>query len=436
MNTHQRMQVVQLVMNLQAEMAHYDLLMTQMVYRQREEAMPKRKKPKRLWVKPWRAMRPVMGQFVLLMDHLRVNDVASFKNMMRVTPDKFFEICNRLQPRIEKQNTSFRDAIEPACRLAIALRYYASGDKYISLDYNYLVAHNTVGKIVNEVSEAIINEYEEVIDTPVTSERWKEVEQRFAKRWNFHHALGALDGKHVAIRCPGKTGTDFYNYKKFYSIILLALVDGAYRFLWLDVGANGSCSDAQIWNRCELLHAIEDKTIDFPEPQPLPGEKDEDVPYFIIGDDAFALRTYMMKPYSARQLTHQQKVFNYRLSRARRIVENAFGILAQRFQCLLTTMRQTPEHVTAIVIACCCLHNILINDNPNLARGMVDEEDEDHDIVPGSWRDEATLVDGTADTNSRNTSSKQGKEVRDYLCTYYNSPKGEVPWQDAMVGRR
>lgn len=377
-----------------------------------------------------------MGQFVLLMDHLRVHDAASFKNMTRLTPDKFFAVCDRLEPRIKKQHTFFREPLEPALRLAVALRYYASGDKYISLEYNWLVAHNTVGKIVNEVSEAIIAEYaDEVIDTPILPEKWKEVADRFSKRWNFHHTLGALDGKHVAIRCPAKSGSDFYNYKKYYSLILMALVDGNYRFLWVNVGANGASSDAQIWNGSDLQELIEQKKMGIPEPEPLPGDN-QPVPYFIVGDDAFALRTFMMKPFGSRDLTHPHKVFNYRLSRARRIVENAFGILAQRFQCLLTTMRQTPKHVTAIVLACCCLHNLLLNDNPNLTRGMVDEEDDDHEIIPGTWREEGCLGDGTKDQNAPNTSSKQGKDVRSYLCDYYNSPLGAVEWQDRMADRR
>ncbi len=61
------------------------------------------------------------------------------------------------------------------------------------------------------------------------------------------HAIGAIDGKHVPIKCPKKSGSLFYNYNGFYSIILLALEDGDYKFLWLDVGQNGSSSDAQIF---------------------------------------------------------------------------------------------------------------------------------------------------------------------------------------------
>ena len=73
-----------------------------------------------------------------------------------------------------------------------------------------------------------------------------------------------------------------------------------------------------------------DGDIHIPPTDALLGD-DKDIPYFIVGDDAFALRTWLMKPFSRRNMALEDMVFNYRLSRARRVVENAFEILANRF---------------------------------------------------------------------------------------------------------
>jgi hypothetical protein len=78
-------------------------------------------------------------------------------------------------------------------------------------------------------------------------------------------------------------------------------------------------------------------------------EGDQDVPYYIIGDDAFALKTWMMKPYSVRGLTGEPKIFNYRHSRAQRAVEDAFGMLTSRYHSLLNVMCQPPDPVSTTV---------------------------------------------------------------------------------------
>ena len=69
----------------------------------------------------------------------------------------------------------------------------------------------------------------------------------FSERRNLHNVCGALDGKHVAVKCPTGSGSIYYNYKKFYSIVLMALVDSQYRFLFVDVGAQGSTSDGGVF---------------------------------------------------------------------------------------------------------------------------------------------------------------------------------------------
>ena len=130
-------------------------------------------------------------------------------------------------------------------------------------------------------------------------------------------------------------------------MILMALVDANYRFLWLDCGGLGSISDTQLSNESELKDCLEDGSIGFPAPYPLPSD-DQPTPYFLLGDDAFGSRTYMMKPYGQRGLTRGQRIYNYRIYRGHRVVENAFGILAQRSQVLLGTMEQLPSVVQDI----------------------------------------------------------------------------------------
>ena len=212
----------------------------------------------------------------------------------------------------------------------------------------------------------------------------------------------------------------------------MALVDADYKFIWADIGGMGSASDAQIYNASELKECVEDGSLGLPDPDPLPNDS-QDVPYFFVGDDAFALRPNMMKPYSLRGLTQQERIFNYRLSRARRVVENAFGILANRFQVLLSTMQQHPETVKLIVTACMLLHNLMRKRYPALRNQQLDRaENLDSDYVPGAWRTGLDLKDTRVVTGC-NTSSKEGKKQRNLIKHWTSSEAGSVPWQDRMI---
>jgi hypothetical protein len=174
-----------------------------------------------------------------------------------------------------------------------------------------------------------------------------------------------------------------------------------------------------------------DGDIHIPPTDALLGD-DKDIPYFIVGDDAFALRTWLMKPFSRRNMALEDRVFNYRLSGARRVVENAFGILANRFQCLLTTLKQEPHNVESIILACVCLHNIMRMRYSGDQNALLDREDENHQVIPGSWRDEVNLQD-IEDVRDSNYPSKAAKQQRLYLKHYYSASVGRDPWQDNII---
>ena len=120
---------------------------------------------------------------------------------------------------------------------------------------------------------------------------------------------------------------------------MLARRDREHKFRWVDAGIAGSWSDAQIFNASQLKAKVKDGSIGFPNPCPIT-QDGPDVPYFILVDDAFALNTWRMKSYGRRMLTRQKRIANCRISRGRRVVEHAFGIMASRFTVLLTTMEQ------------------------------------------------------------------------------------------------
>jgi len=290
----------------------------------------KERKKRSVWVRSWIANRPIYGHYHQLMNELEASDGKAFKGFLRVSPELFHEIVGCVGPRIKKQDTCFRRALDPGLKVAITLRFLATGESYHSLAYGFRVPHNTISLFVPETCQAIIDEYMgEVMKCPQTPEEWKEVAREFGEKWNFWNCCGAVDGKHVAVRKPPGTGSLYFNYKKYFSIVLMAVADANYRFVFVDIGAQGGQSDGGVFRDCNLAEALEGNFAGLPSAEPLPGD-DNPFPFFLIGDDAFALRTWLMKPYPFRGLDVPQRTFNYRLSRARHVVENAFGILANR----------------------------------------------------------------------------------------------------------
>lgn len=169
----------------------------------------------------------------------------------------------------------------------------------------------------------------------------------------------ALYGKHVAIQKPPHSGSLYYNYKGYFSIVLMALVNARKEFIMIDIGANGRVSDGGVLFYTKFWQLYQQGSLSIPEETALPNTSDN-FPYVFIADEAFALGENLMKPYPQDALNNNRKIFNYRLSRARSVVECAFGILRTKFGVFQKSINFETSKAALIVTTCCYLHNYMM----------------------------------------------------------------------------
>ncbi|KAI9553806.1 hypothetical protein GHT06_019074 [Daphnia sinensis] len=231
-------------------------------------------------------------------------DCFTFRNITRMSPSMFNKLLEMVGPKLAKKDTKMRRSIPVEQRLALTLRFLASGDCMRSLSYAFRIGHSTVSKLFVKL---------------------------FSKIWNFLNCIGAGDGKHFSIQCPSNSGSTWYNYKGFHSM-----------------------------------------------------------------DDAFPLMKNIMKPYPGRSLgtlLEGERTFNYRLSRARRTVENAFGIIVSKLRIFYKPIIASPSNVEKYIKAGVALHNMLIPEDSRFYldnQKLPDHFDANGKLIEGAWRSDVT----------------------------------------------
>nr|XP_023020608.1 uncharacterized protein LOC111509151 [Leptinotarsa decemlineata] len=271
-------------------------------------------------------------------------DEKRFYIYFRMNFECFDEILARIENDIRKQHSKFREPIEPAERLAVTLRFLATGDSYKTIGHSFRMGFSTVSKIVEEVCCAIWTRLQPIYMPEPTTEIWETSISAFKDIWNFPNCLGSIDGK--------------------ISIVLMAIVDSYYKFISIDVGAYGKNSDGGIFEASNMGRKFETGTFNIPATKLLPG-KDEPLLCVLVGDEAFTLSSYLMRLFPYRQVRQdaRKEKFNYHLCRARRVVENAFGILAQKWRLFFSPLEMKVPTAISIVKATCVLHNLLRSKN-------------------------------------------------------------------------
>lgn len=402
-----------------------------------------RKRKRRFWIRKLYEERNVKGEYKLLINDMRLHDHEMFFRYFRMFPKTYESLLKLIGPDIKKFSTKMREPIGPDQRLAVTLRYLTTGDAYSTIGANYRMSATTVGRIIDETCNSIWNRLKEAgyIDTPSGVEAWRKIANEFEARWNFPNALGAIDGKHVLMFAPDNQSSAFFNYKKTHSIVLMAVCDARYKFTMVDIGDSGRQSDGSVYANSNLGYAIENKLLNTP-PDCQISNSNKVLPYVFVGDDAFGLKRHMMKPYPFSNLSESKLVFNYRLSRARRVIENTFGICASRFRVFHRPIIAKVPKVIAITKAVVALHNFLMTINEtdresHYCPSTFVEQDGPNGLHLGEWRQDANIMNGIASIQNVGASRNYGEEakwVREQFEHYFNN-EGAVDWQWDKIGK-
>nr|XP_012222208.1 PREDICTED: uncharacterized protein LOC105672076 [Linepithema humile] len=234
------------------------------------------------WVKPHLSMqiRQNFGAHQKLLQYFKTSDHKEFFKFTRMSVEQF-DMLHKL-------------------RLALILSYLAHGDSAVTTAWHFRVERSTTYSIIPEVCKAIWDILQPLYLRYSNEENeWIKIANDFNSLWNFPNCIGAIDGKHIKIKAPPRSGSTFYNYKGSFSLVLMAICDSHYRFTWVDIGDYGSLNDAGIWSKTEMSIALENNTVALPREVYLP-HTNVAVPFALVdlSDGDYELGLTTMETYN------------------------------------------------------------------------------------------------------------------------------------------
>ncbi|KAB0804151.1 hypothetical protein PPYR_01121 [Photinus pyralis] len=244
-------------------------------------------------------------------------------------------------------------------------------DSYPSLSFAFRIAPSTICNIIKEVCIVLWQILSPLYLKPMNKEKWISIINDFYNIWQLPNCMGSIDGKHVRIHAPSHSGSLYVNYKKIFSIVLLAVCDARYSFTYVDVGAYGSQSDGGILKNSIFGKRLLNGTLGVPQHLPLPNTE-VSVPTFFVGDFHF----------------------------------------------------KEPQTVDGIIKAAICLHNFIKSENSN----FIDRE-ENGALIKGDWRKEVPQQNAFGNISEAHlrfgnrNSARNAWSFRNYIKDYLNNPE-------------
>lgn len=252
-----------------------------------------------------------------------------------------------------------REKVYPEKAFLLSVWYLANQNSFREVADRFGLSYSATHNCLKRTLEFLISLTPNTIKWPMEEAR-EEIKEAFSKN-NGPKAMGAIDGTHFEILKPSENQDSYINRKGYHSILLQGVVDHKKRFIDVFAGEPGSLHDARLLRKSRLYSKImEDPTFIGND--------------FLLGDSAYPNLSWLVTPFKDHGLlTQTQKMFNYRLSSKRVIIENAFGLLKGRFRRLKSFENLSLHLCSKLILSACVLHNICINDVENNL--IIDEND-------------------------------------------------------------
>ncbi|XP_046986143.1 uncharacterized protein LOC124556195 [Schistocerca americana] len=241
-----------------------ELLLVLVMRRRRRRRM---KTKRSLHTHPLLRDRLEKGLYYTLYDDLRQSGKKFFQ-YFRMSKTSFDELLENGKEAITGKDTILRKDC-PCNKQKPPYWYLGAGSSMMGLHFQYRIGVSTISYIIRHVCSAIWRKMKSICFPDLSKDLWLASAEGFHKKANFPHCVGAVDGKHIRIVKPTSSGSLYYNYKNYFSILLLAVCDSTYKFLFIDVGAYGKSSDSTVFRNTVLNNKLQDGTLDLPAPKQL-----------------------------------------------------------------------------------------------------------------------------------------------------------------------
>ncbi|XP_029972875.1 protein ANTAGONIST OF LIKE HETEROCHROMATIN PROTEIN 1 [Salarias fasciatus] len=364
----------------------------------------------RIRTRPWTTTRSTDWWERVVMTEFQPSD---WLDKFRMSRDTFFYLCDKLRPRLARQDTSFRLALPVEKRVAVALWRLASNVEYRTISSLFGVGKSTVCRCVRDMCHAIVALLSSIYLRLPGEQELEDSAQLFLSHWGFPHCVAAIGSLHTAIITPSNNASDYANPAGWLSVISQVAVSGRGHFWDVCASFPGGTDPADILQNSSLWATAAEGGL---SPSPPPTFMGKSLRYVLLGEACYPLQSWLMKAYpeekgrraSHATLTEPQRTFNRQLGRALRVSEEALLRLRARWQCLSKRNDCGLDVVPTMILACCILHNVC----------------ESHgDTFRPEWKEEVSEAESPQPSHKQLLSTgmdqSNAEEIRHLFCDYF-----------------